>query len=93
MLPDTDRAGAIRVISQIISQIEDLNMEHKRSKVSGTVSVSIGGATYRNAADGSLDESIRLAYDALHDAKLKPSERVVIYNPARISKEFQISVK
>ncbi len=45
MLPDTGSIGANRVAERICIGIESLNIEHKRSRVLGVISASVGVAT------------------------------------------------
>ena len=91
MLPDTDNQGAKQVVSKIMKQIEGLNIEHKRSKVMGTVSVSVGGATCQNTSNCRFEKTLNLAFDSLHDAKLKQSERVVISEQSGLIADRTIS--
>ncbi|MCW8878167.1 MAG: diguanylate cyclase [Kangiellaceae bacterium] len=79
MLPDTGRQGAQKVAERIIREVEHLNIEHQRSKVSGVVTVSIGGCSSVKVKDFSLEDNIHSAYEALHDVKLDSGSKAVIY--------------
>lgn len=71
MLPDTGESGAAKVARRICMAVEALNIEHKRSRVLGVVSVSIGVSSTGNIKKYSLDENIEVATRALQLANQK----------------------
>ncbi len=68
MLPDTSESGAEKVAERICTSVEALNIEHKKSRVLGVVSVSIGVSTSLNLKKFSLDNNIKAASSALQIA-------------------------
>lgn len=68
MLPDTGDSGAAKVAARIVAAVEALNIEHKRSRILGVVSVSIGVATSLNLKKFSLEDNIKKATVALKQA-------------------------
>ena len=74
-LPETDARGALDVAESIRRAIVDLNIEHAQSPY-GRVTVSIGTAT--RAAGAAIDETtlVKLADEALYQAKSSGRNRV-----------------
>ena len=74
-LPETDARGALDVAESIRRAIVDLNIEHAQSPY-GCVTVSIGTAT--RAAGAAIDETtlVKLADEALYQAKSSGRNRV-----------------
>jgi len=77
ILPDTDAEGAYLFAESLREKIEDLNIEHKDSKASKNVTVSLGVSTSIPQKDGTQDEIISLADKALYKAKQGGRNRVV----------------
>ena len=71
MLPDTRESGAAKVAERICLAVEALNIEHKRSRVLGVVSVSIGVSSSANLKKFNLDDNIETASNALQVANEK----------------------
>ena len=65
MLPDTGMSGAAKVAERVCQRIEELNIEHKRSRILGVVSVSIGVGSTSNSRNFSLEKTIQAANNAL----------------------------
>lgn len=65
MLPDTGFNGAAKVAGKICRNIENLAIEHKRSRVSGVVTVSIGGGICIRLKDFGLEGTVKIASSAL----------------------------
>jgi len=65
MLPDTGKMGSEKVAARICQTVESLSLEHKRSRVLGVVSVSIGVASINNLKQATLDQTIATASSAL----------------------------
>ena len=69
ILPRTDHDGALDVAEQIRNAIEDLGIPHKGSAVSPVVTISVGVATGRSAADLSMELWISTADAMLYQGK------------------------
>lgn len=69
ILPRTDHDGALDVAEQIRQAIEDLGIPHKGSGVSPVVTISVGVATGRSAADLSMELWISTADAMLYQGK------------------------
>ncbi|MBF8435445.1 diguanylate cyclase [Halanaerobiaceae bacterium Z-7014] len=78
ILPDTDREGIYEVAERIRQAIENLGIEHNDSPVAGHVTVSIGAAVsnLKNNEDG--ETIVKLADDALYQAKENGRNQTVI---------------
>lgn len=74
LLPYTDLQGAVHIAETIRQKIQNLNIEHKQSKVSNVVTVSLGVAMLQSHHDNS--SFIREADHYLYDAKKKGRNRV-----------------
>ncbi len=81
MLPDTNESGAEKVAKRICLAVEDLNIEHKKSRVLGVVSVSVGVVSSVNLKHYSLDDNIEAATNALQLA----SEKGNIFKSVKLS--------
>ena len=77
ILPNTDKAGAIKVAEILRSAIEQLKVDHSNSLVSNVVTVSVGVASF--APDNELQPAdlIKAADSALYKAKASGRNRVV----------------
>lgn len=69
ILPDTDEASARMMAERLRSGVEGLRMQHGASKVSGVVTISVGGATVIPTSDGRLSELIEAADAELYEVK------------------------
>ncbi len=65
MLPETSKSGSEKVAERILSQVESLNIENKKSRALGVVSVSVGGQAIINLKDSPLTEAIQTAHQNL----------------------------
>jgi len=69
LLPETNQAGAEVLAEKIRKTVEALNIEHKRSSASDSVTISLGIGCLNPAEGGSPHELIKIADDALYRAK------------------------
>jgi diguanylate cyclase (GGDEF)-like protein/PAS domain S-box-containing protein len=76
ILPDTNTEGAYLFAESLIEKIENLNIEHKDSKVGKNVTVSLGVSTAVPKKDSTQDELISMADKALYKAKQEGRNRV-----------------
>jgi len=76
---DMDFQGASELANQLLEVVKDLNIEHKSSKTSNIITISIGIKIVHLEAN--LDETTiyKLADNALYEAKEKGRNKVVIY--------------
>jgi len=78
LLPNTSEDGA-KVVAQLIqSKMEDLQIPHESSKVSSTVTISLGIATLVPTAQLSKESLIALADEALYEAKEQGRNQFVV---------------
>jgi diguanylate cyclase (GGDEF)-like protein len=77
ILPDTHAEEAYLFAESLREKIENLNIEHKDSKVSKNVTVSLGVSTAVPKKDSEYDELISLVDKALYQAKQGGRNRVV----------------
>lgn len=69
MLPDTGLSGAVKVASKMCKNVESLAIEHKKSQISGVVTVSIGGGVCTNLSEYHLEDTIDIAAKALESTQ------------------------
>ncbi|MFH1853500.1 MAG: diguanylate cyclase, partial [Candidatus Neomarinimicrobiota bacterium] len=77
ILPNTELAGAIQVAERMRQNIEELNLIHEYSKVSGHITISAGVAVTIPTIESSPQELIELADQRLYKAKNSGRNRVV----------------
>lgn len=82
VLPETDRKGAEHVAANIIDCLNELKLEHKGSKVSSHVTISIGINTKVPEADVRIVDYIEQADKALYQAKQQGRNRYVVFKEA-----------
>jgi len=70
ILPDTDINSAVKIAENIRQQIQDLKIEHKKSKVLEFVTASLGVVTAQYSSERSLEEIIAVADKLLYKAKV-----------------------
>lgn len=79
LLPNTPSIGA-HVVAQSISQaVDDLNIEHRASKVARHLTLSIGIATWNNERDMDVNKLIAQADEAVYEAKAKGRHTICVY--------------
>lgn len=64
----------------LVSQIADLEIEHKASNVADVVTISAGAAVMRPDAANIPDKLVRSADDALYEAKAQGRNRAAVYH-------------
>ena len=77
ILPDTNAEGAYLFAESIREKIENMNIEHKCSKVGKNVTVSLGVSTTVPKKDSTQDKLISMADKALYKAKERGRNHVV----------------
>ena len=79
ILPDTAIDGAVTLAEEIRMHIENLNIPHKASKVTGHVTLSLGVSGALPNANASEKSLLAQADTALYQAKANGRNRVVVY--------------
>ncbi|WP_293249184.1 MULTISPECIES: diguanylate cyclase [unclassified Microcoleus] len=77
ILPETDAKGAMRVAESIRSDLKAMAIPHEASKISESVTASIGAASAVFAPELSVEWLIGEADRALYQAKLEGRDRIV----------------
>jgi diguanylate cyclase (GGDEF)-like protein len=80
VLPETGIEGAARVAENLRFNVANLNIEHRNSKVSDHVTISLGVTSIIPAEASSPEELIAQADAALYHAKDTGRDRVVVYH-------------
>ncbi|PSB17237.1 diguanylate cyclase [filamentous cyanobacterium CCP2] len=78
LLPNTHTNGAIAVAQTIQRAIQQLKISHAQSKISDTVTLSLGVASLIPTPEQSPDDLIARADAALYDAKSQGRDRIGI---------------
>ena len=78
ILYEVDAAQAGEIAERIRSAVGDLGIEHRTSKTSGKVTISIGVAVVEPTANRSPPGAVQLADQALYEAKVQGRNRVEV---------------
>ena len=79
IMPNTDRAGAVRIAETIRTSIKALQIPHKSSLADSVVTVSLGVATTIPTAKYMPEMLLKAADDALYLAKNRGRDAVAVY--------------
>ncbi|MDH5547052.1 MAG: diguanylate cyclase [Gammaproteobacteria bacterium] len=79
ILPGVSLDDAMQAANMLIDNISSLNIEHKKSKNCGIVTISIGVATFSNNIHTTADELILEADNALYAAKESGRNQAAYY--------------
>jgi diguanylate cyclase (GGDEF)-like protein len=77
LLPNTPAGGALGIAEKARRQVEGLGMKHEASLVKPMVTLSLGVASIIPSADGTPEELVRAADEALYRAKEEGRNRVM----------------
>ncbi|TGK19243.1 diguanylate cyclase [Leptospira fluminis] len=81
ILPETDEERAIVVAEKVRAKVVELQIPHKMSETSESVSVSIGVATGKgNKNDMNREDLVRMADESLYESKAGGRNRVTPYS-------------
>jgi diguanylate cyclase (GGDEF)-like protein len=80
LLPNTDLAGAIKVVQSIQQGIHALAIPHAKSDVKDIVTLSLGITSLIPTGDTKADRLIALADKAMYNAKQEGRDRYCIYH-------------
>jgi len=82
ILPNTDTAGAAKVLKNALCSVRKLAISHPSSKVSrGIVTVSVGFATIIPGQHDSPSDFLHRADQALYDAKANGRDQLSLFKP------------
>ena len=80
LLPDTFQVGALQVAEKIRQEVKALKLSHPQSPVSNYVTISVGVSSIIPWDDCSPKTLIRMADQALYQAKKMGRDRVILNN-------------
>ena len=80
LLPDTFQVGALQVAEKIRQEVKALKLSHPQSPVSNYVTISVGVSSIIPRDDCSPKTLIRMADQALYQAKKMGRDRVILNN-------------
>jgi diguanylate cyclase (GGDEF)-like protein len=87
MLPETSKSGSEKIAERILTQIESLNIENKKSRVLGVVSVSIGGQAIIDLKHNSFADAFQVAHKNLERVQHNNGNDYIISKNSKL--EFQ----
>ena len=77
IIPGADASGAKKIGERIRNGIRALEIKHETSKIDQIVTVSVGAATKQPDGEEGMDRLVRLADQALYQAKQKGRDKFV----------------
>jgi diguanylate cyclase (GGDEF)-like protein len=83
ILYDVNEAQARAVADRMCRSVTELNIEHRASKTSSRVTISVGVAAIQPTADRTPGGAIQLADQALYQAKVRGRNRVEVMDDAQ----------
>ena len=83
ILYDVNEAQACGVADRLCKSVTELNIEHRASKTSSRVTISVGVAAIQPTADRTPGGAIQLADQALYQAKVRGRNRVQVMDDAQ----------
>ena len=81
VLPDTDTAGAIRVVQLVRHHLQTLDLPHGASPSGNTITLSFGIVTVSPTPDSPAEAILELADQALYAAKDAGRNQYQVFNP------------
>jgi diguanylate cyclase (GGDEF) domain len=82
ILPKTDINNAVLLAKSILKAVENLNIAHESSSINKRITLSIGIASMIANENVNMDIFLKMADDALYEAKNNGRNCIKIYTPA-----------
>lgn len=79
-LPETDKDGAVSLANSLLKAVEALDIEHQSSSIAKRVTLSIGLVSMIPNENDNMDVFLKMADDALYEAKKAGRNCFKIYN-------------
>lgn len=76
LLPETDSQGGYAVAKQMSDAVRNLKIEHARSDVHPSVTISLGLVTYYGGCVANAEDVLRMADECLYEAKHRGRNRI-----------------
>lgn len=77
--PNTDIVGAETLAAKLSDVVKALKIEHKNSKVSDHITISLGVVTMSPGQDDNISDLVKFADKALYDAKETGRDKYFVY--------------
>ncbi|KZL92523.1 GGDEF domain-containing protein [Clostridium magnum] len=82
ILPETDINSAVLLAKELLKAVKDLNIAHESSPIDKRITLSIGVASMIANENVNMDIFLKMADDALYEAKNNGRNCIKIYIPA-----------